>query len=66
MNKDQIIEAAFNTIKSSTEWGMEEDGKIYGYWINGIISVVEDLLEKINKEEKEISKPYFNYEKISK
>ena len=52
MNKTQIIEAAFEVIKASTEWEMK--GEAYKYWIDGIITVTDSLLDKINEENKNI------------
>lgn len=50
MDKHQIIETAFEIIKDSTEWGTEcKDNKGYGYWIGGVITVVEELLMKIDE-----------------
>lgn len=49
MDKNQIIETAFEVIKESTEWGVDEESKTYGYWIDGVITVVDDLLNKIDK-----------------
>ena len=31
ITKNQIYETAFETIKESTEWGIDEEGKIYGH-----------------------------------
>lgn len=52
ISKNQIIVTAFETIKESTEWGIEEEGKTYGHWIDGVVTVVDNLLDKF-KEEKE-------------
>ena len=51
MDKNQIYETAFETIKESTEWGIEEeDSKIYGHWIDGVVTVVNSLLDKLKEE----------------
>lgn len=50
MDKNEIIETAFETIKESTEWGLEDEGKTYGHWIDGVVTVTDKLLEKINEE----------------
>ena len=47
MDKNQIIETAFETIKESTEWGVDEEGKTYGNWVDGVATVVENILNKI-------------------
>lgn len=50
MDENLIYKAAFETIKESTEWGIEEEGKTYGHWIDGVVTVVDSLLDKINEE----------------
>lgn len=49
MDKNQIIETAFETIKESTEWGLE-DGKTYGHWIDGVVTMTDNLLDKMKEE----------------
>jgi len=50
MEKNQIYETAFETIKESTEWGIEEENsKIYGHFVDGVVTVVDNLLDKINE-----------------
>lgn len=49
ITKNQIYETAFETIKESTEWGIEEDGKTYGHWIDGVVTVVDNLLDKLKE-----------------
>lgn len=51
MDKNQIYKIAFETIKESTEWGIEEeDSKIYAHWIDGVVTVVDNLLDKLKEE----------------
>ena len=39
MDKNQIIEIAFETIRESTEWGIEEeDCKAYGHFVDGVVT----------------------------
>lgn len=48
MDKNQIIEIAFETIRESTEWGIEEeDCKAYGHFVNGVVTVVDNILNRI-------------------
>lgn len=55
MNKREIFEIAFNTIKESTEWGIEEEnGKIYGHWVDGVVTVVDNILKKIDEAKEKI------------
>lgn len=50
MNKEQIIETAFETIKESTEWGMEDKSDRYGRWIDGVVTVVDRILDILKEE----------------
>lgn len=50
MDKNQIIETAFETIKESTEWGIDEEGKTYGHWIDGVVTVVDNILNRLKEE----------------
>ena len=50
MDKNQIIETAFEAIRESTEWGIEEEGRVYGHFVDGIVTIVDRLLDKINEE----------------
>ena len=49
MDRNQIIETAFETIKKSTEWGIGED-KVYGHFIDGVVTVVDNLLKRIDED----------------
>lgn len=60
MDKNQVIETAFEAIKESTEWGIEEDGKTYGHFVDGIVTVVDRLLDKIREEKNGRSIPNEN------
>lgn len=44
MSRSTILEAMYEVIKESTEWGLGE--KDYGQFVDGVVSVVEKLLEK--------------------
>lgn len=50
MNKNQVIEIAFETIKESTEWGIEDKSDRYGHFIDGVVTVVDNLLDKLKEE----------------
>lgn len=51
MDKNQIIEIAFETIRESTEWGIEEeDCKAYGHFVDGVVTMTDALLDKIKEE----------------
>lgn len=53
MDKNQIIETAFETIKESTEWGIDEENKTYGYWVDGVVTVVDNILKGISEEKRD-------------
>ena len=50
MDKNQIIETAFEAIKESTEWGIEDKSDRYGHWVDGVVTMADSLLKKINDE----------------
>lgn len=50
MDKNQIIEVAFETIKESTEWGIEDKSDRYGHFISGIVTMADNLLDKMKEE----------------
>ena len=50
IDKNQIIETAFETIKESTEWGLEDKSDRYGHWVNGVVTVVDNILKGISEE----------------
>lgn len=52
MDKNQIIETAFETIKESTEWGIEDKSDKYGHFVDGVVTVVDNLLDKLKEEKK--------------
>ena len=58
MSENQIIKIAFETIKESTEWGLECKDQTYGHWIDGVVTVVDSILKKIDEEKN--SKPVEN------
>ena len=47
MNKLEILETFFETIEESTEWGFECEDRTYGYYIDGVVSMTNRLLEKV-------------------
>lgn len=49
MDKNRIMEITLETIKESTEWGLECEDKTYGNWIDGVITVVSKLIDEIDK-----------------
>lgn len=50
MDKNQIIEAAFETIKESTEWGIEDKSDRYGYFVDGVVTMTDNLFNKMKEE----------------
>ena len=53
MDKNKIIEVAFETIKNSTEWGIDCEDKTYGNWIDGVVTVVDNIIESMGKNDME-------------
>jgi hypothetical protein len=50
MDKNQVYKAAFETIKESTEWGMGSESKGYGNWVDGVVTMTDNILNIINNE----------------
>lgn len=48
MNKDTILECMYKVIKDSLEWGVESRNGSYGYFVDGVVAVAEELL-KVNE-----------------
>lgn len=50
MDKNQVIKTAFETIKESTEWGMGSESKEYGNWVDGVVTMTDNILNILNNE----------------
>ena len=50
MDKNQIIEAAFETIKESTKWGIEDKSDRYGHFVDGVVTMTDNILNKMKEE----------------
>lgn len=50
MDKNKIIEVAFETIKESTEWGIEDKSDRYGHFVDGVVTMTDNLLNKMKEE----------------
>lgn len=59
MDKNRIIETAFETIKESTEWGLEDKSDRYGHWVDGVVTMTDNLLDKLKEEKND--KPIEKY-----
>lgn len=44
MDKNLILETAYQTIKENVEWGID-DNKGYAYFVDGIIAITDAMLE---------------------
>ena len=44
MNRSTILEAMYEVIKDSTEWGVSE--KEYGMFVDGVVAMTDAMLEK--------------------
>ena len=54
MNKNLVIEAAYETIKESLDWGMDCKDNTYANYVDGIINMTETMLRKFEKENQEV------------
>ena len=61
MDRKYILEAMYNVIKESTEWGVSED--IYGMFVDGVIAMTDEMLKGF--ELKETLKEKYITDKIS-
>ena len=50
INKNEIVETAFNAIKSSLEWGCDVGG-VYAYYIEGVVTMAEEMICKFDDAE---------------
>ena len=54
MNKNIILETTYETIKESVEWALDSEDKVFGNYIDGVITLTSNLLEKeVNKTSQE-------------
>lgn len=51
MNKETIYEEFFNVVSDSTEWGIDTENCKYGYYIDGVTSMAQALLDRFDKKE---------------
>ena len=49
MDRNLILEAAYETIKDSLEWGIDCEDKTFGNFIDGIINMSEVMFKKIDQ-----------------
>ena len=48
---NRVLEIAFETIKNSTEWGIDCEDKSYGHYVDGVIRMTDNLLDEFNKKD---------------
>lgn len=53
MNRSTILEAMYEVIKCSIDWGTGE--KDYGMFVDGVVAMTDEMLEKLNNTEPETS-----------
>ena len=51
MNKTTILQALFETIDESLDWGLGSKDDVYACFINGAMNMTKNLLEKIKTED---------------
>ena len=54
MDKARVMEIALDKIKESTEWGIESEGREYGYYVSGVTDITDKLLEELDKKEQNV------------
>ncbi len=52
MERNDVFNALFNTIKDSLEWAYDVENKEYASYIDGIICFGSNLLDQLDKEER--------------
>lgn len=50
MDESMIYKTAFETIRESTEWGIESEDKAYGQFVDGVIAMSDAILNEIKPE----------------
>lgn len=56
MNKMEILEAMYETISESLDWAFECRDDDYAYYIDGVVSATEKMIEKSEEKYKELVK----------
>lgn len=51
VDKNQIIEAAFEMIEESVEWGVGSTNDSFANFVDGIVAMTRNLLNKLDKVE---------------
>lgn len=52
MNRMDVLEAMYEVVKDSTEWGVSE--KEYGMFVDGVVAMTDAMLEKENEMHKKM------------
>lgn len=60
MDKTLVLEAMYETISDSLEWGLDCKDCSHSYHVDGIVAVIERILDKLETKEEE------NMDKLSK
>lgn len=45
MNREDIVNAFYETIKDSTEWGISCDDRTYAYFVDGVVAMTEKMID---------------------
>lgn len=48
MSRDIILESMYKVINSSLSWGIDNKSYAYGYFVDGVVAVTEELLKECN------------------
>lgn len=60
MDKNKILEIAFETIKDSTEWGIECEDKTYGHYVDGVVTMTDNILNEFENCDSIIQNPDYD------
>lgn len=52
MNRNTILEAMYEVIKDSTEWGVSE--KEYGMFVDGVVAMTDAMLRELEAKDKKL------------
>ena len=52
MSRSMILEAMYEVIKDSTEWGVDE--KEYGMFVDGVVAMTDEMLRELEAKDKKL------------
>lgn len=58
MNRMDVLEAMYEVVKDSTEWGVSENE--YGMFVDGVVAMTDAMLEKEKERHKRMIEEFRN------